>query len=620
LKDLMKKTEEVTVHATTLTQVSVQTGSPVPNDARQQDWSETSDDDQSDQQLSLRLANVVNETTNNVMDIMATEAINASNEGRPAVGFLSDLQNAITNAEQTISTSTQSNRWIATSEEQISLNLPSSSRANGVWGSSPMRGRGRGRGRVRPTLRGHDDDFPRSILSSVTSSSSRYPQPPLIDLTVENETFTTDADGEGYFLMRDPISPASQVSAGYHNSEYFTPQSPSISGVESATQKTIPKESQQTQDAPDDLTYEEICRKIVSNSVFLVLGVKSAVTFKPNGEKADESANTRTAPKSSSLEDLLNNDYEEEDHDNLLPVASSETFRSPESRVYGGAGGRGGGNKGALLVRRFGRNVLRFVSNEVISSKREWYFDELHSAEGWTSDRKCIYTAMQQQEERAKVRIEALSQVSALLAKSKRRRDDSCPEKTNEEEQSNEMENDFLSSVHEFLLAGCYQLGLASPVSLSSKGSEASESEIRAQLSLCHHLDEVQASSIKLQSKIVDTVHEIMQWLITGLHFQASVLEGSFSSRKSERYQSDEVKLLNIFSLSCRFKANDLKLVINSGLLSVLEKFAAGNLHMVSPNSTLSKMNNDILSGLPYSHFVTVASIRLLHMIAVSTA
>jgi len=438
---------------------------------------------------------------------------------------------------------------------------------------------------------------------------------------VENETYTSAVDGEGYFLMRDPTSPVSQASsAGYHNSEYFTPRSPSTTAVEHTQPKTILEESQNSQVSIHILTYEEICQKIIQNSVFLLLGVKSAVTFKQGSPTTSKTSNS--APKSSSLEDLINNDYDDDEQENLPTAKSSETFRSPESRYYGGNGGRIGLQKGALLVRRFGRNILRFVSNEIISSKREWYFDGLHSNEGWNSDQKSIYVALKRQEERAKLRIEALSQVSQLLAKSKRSLLESSQEKLDSENQNqgiDDAESDFLVSVHEFLIAGCYHLGLSNPPTILGKVTEVAEQDYKPSLKLCHYLDEVQSAPIALQNQIVDTVHEVIQWLITGLQSQAASLDGSFSSRKSDRFQSDEVKLLNLFSLSCRFKASDLRLAVNSGLLGILEKFAAGIIHL-SPSSSIGKMSNEVLSNLPYSHFVTVASVRLLHMIAVSTS
>jgi hypothetical protein len=76
--------------------------------------------------------------------------------------------------------------------------------------------------------------------------------------------------------------------------------------------------------------------------------------------------------------------------------------------------------------------------------------------------------------------------------------------------------------------------------------------------------------------------------------------------------KNDEVKLLNLFTLSGKFNANDVTLIVNSGLLPILEKFCN------SSNPDFDGITHQVCGTHP--KYVTMASARLLHMIAGATA
>lgn len=292
--------------------------------------------------------------------------------------------------------------------------------------------------------------------------------------------------------------------------------------------------------------------------------------------------------------------------------------------------------------------------------------------EGWQCDVPTLISALVSQQERAKLRIEALTKILQLISG---QQVDTAPYNSDGKAKESQQQ-DFLGSVHEFLLAGCYHLGLFSPIMISAPQAASSTigthnsrntqpdipvgggpgsagnsnnmlingiswAEFESNIQLCHYLDSIQAAPFHLQKKVVRVVHRIMAWLITCLRKQClaptSVTASSMGLSKDSgipdlkslaiRNDNDQVKLLNLFALSCRFRENDIRLVVNSGVLGVLEKYClngGGRASSAFINGgggvLMGKITGDIWSGLPYPNYVTVASIRLLHMIAVSTS
>lgn len=471
--------------------------------------------------------------------------------------------------------------------------------------SQLLRGRGRARGRGRGRLLSTIATDEEITMFTGSTNPSRFSHPPLIDLTMdlEQENFSADPNSDGYFLMREPSSPDNLTSGGFHNSEYFPVTNQHQRPTEHESTVIVPPEKPEevAVDTVVQLSYEQICEKIVRNSLFLLLGVKSAVNFNHSSE--DKSGNF------SAVIDDIASDVEEEG-ENLPSAKSSETFRSPESRHCNAAGLRPDlQRKGAVIVRRLGRNILRYASNEVILSKRDWFSDGLVSTEGWNSETECIIIALKQQEERLKLRIEAFNQILELISIAKHTREDDTDQPVVVEDGQ-----DFLSSVHEFLLAGCHQLGLSTPLHNPTLAGEG-----LVCLQLAHYLDNVQAAPIELQNQLITVVHEIMLWLISSIRSFLPDETLHSKTKRNVKFQSDESKLLNVFSISYRFKSKDIELIVNSGLITVLEKFVAISMQQY-PSTGLTKGDHDLWPGLPASHYVTLASVRLLHMLAVSTA
>ncbi|CAG7693965.1 unnamed protein product, partial [Allacma fusca] len=480
------------------------------------------------------------------------------------------------------------------------------SRSHGNRAPAGLRYIGRNsRGRFR------DSGSSRTISSVARSYPLRSPNLPpvahhgsygVIDLTRD-----TDTEDDTYLPLHDPPSPPTPMEA----SSAFVVTSRSIGqNPVNGERESFPRNTkiQSTTDIQQpgaetvEQTYEELCQSIIKKSMLLICAVKSSVSLKfVVKSTTSDGCETEEDRDSVLSEDILLFDCDDED--SLPSAKSSETFKTPHN--WNSLGSRGVfQKKGILLVRRLGRNIIRFVAHSIISSKLEWFADSL-SSDGWNSEPDIVLKALKRQEERAVMRLEAIEKIFELVSNSQ----------TGISEVG-QVDADFLSSVVEFLLAGCFQLGIVPALNAATQ-SEQFLTGFDPQLQLSHYLDSIQAAPHTVKQNVTRIVHKVMQWIIANLQGQIAIAEENVLNMHSSRNQSDDVKLLNLFALSGRFSASDVRVMVNAGLLPVLEKFCQLGGEV---SCCLSKINAEVWSSLPYPHYVTVASVRLLHMIAVSCA
>lgn len=603
--------------------------SPSIIDTRAHDWIEVSDED-----------TPIAGTSSQRHMIRTSSSSSSLGRLQEPSEFMNDLRiSAASDSAQINNMELSANRpsWRFYDSEVEGYQSPPRMRHLAFNARTSVRGSGRGRGRGRGVFNSlviHNNEEEASIFqpnNNQQSSTNLFPalQPPIVDLTMDLETdgLNRDPTHNGYFLLHEPESPEHPPpTGGFHNSEFYATSSnsnpPLLVQQHSNDAVNILQSGSTSVENPDpddpavddvlpvttpalvELGYDQICHKLIRNSMLLILGVQSSTTFHHHSDD-----------KSGNFSNTMDNIHSERDDfaENLPSAKSSETFRSPESRYYSNSNG---GMKsdmqqkeavaGVECVRRLGRNLLRFVASEVIMSKQDWYSDSLEDPSGWNSEPQCVIKALKQQEERAKLRIDAFNHILELMSTSR----ENCEDDDTQSQTVNS--NEFLSSVHEFLLAGCYQLGLSAPPLQFSPKLETLELEIKVQLA--HYLDYVQAAPINLQNQLITVVHNIMRWLIVSIRgfTPDNTSLSSIVKRTIMPFQSEEVKLLNVFALSCRFKAKDVDLVVSSGLLPVLEKLISSTTHV--------KSQHDLWPGLPLSHYVTLASIRLLQLLTVSTA
>lgn len=208
-------------------------------------------------------------------------------------------------------------------------------------------------------------------------------------------------------------------------------------------------------------------------------------------------------------------------------------------------------------MRRLCASLLSFVCDEPADKQPL----SNNSMNGWSTELPVINDALHIQKDRAIDRLNALELIYDLMLKSR---------------------NDPSITVHnciqQQLLAGCFGM-------FSTKSEESCTQ-------LHHYLEGISASPVRIQENIRKVVHNIYKLLVESLQANSSDC-----SKK-------QLQLLTIFSLSTRYHANDLTLVIESGLLPILMDMYN---YLMVPKHIISK-----------TQMLNVAALRLTHILAMS--
>lgn len=205
-------------------------------------------------------------------------------------------------------------------------------------------------------------------------------------------------------------------------------------------------------------------------------------------------------------------------------------------------------------------SALCFVCDEPI--EKQSLIGGKKCYEGWCTDLECIQVCLEFHSARAEMRLTSLIQIYLLLSSTHKQM--SSPT--------------LISCLHQQLLCGCFGL-------INLKTSDSCTQ-------LHHYTEGIQASSQHLQFRIREVVHDIYTVLVSSLK------------------ENQQLQLLTVFVLSARYKADDLSLVINNGLLNILIDIAKKNTTFIIPSSLLNEK-------IPHQ---AVAALRLLNIIAMSAS
>ncbi|XP_041442593.1 probable E3 ubiquitin-protein ligase HERC1 isoform X2 [Xenopus laevis] len=233
-------------------------------------------------------------------------------------------------------------------------------------------------------------------------------------------------------------------------------------------------------------------------------------------------------------------------------------------------------------------NVLSFVSGDIGSSPG---FKE--PEEGMSSSPQACVVAMEQQQLRAELRLEALHQILVLLS--------GMEEKENVQSLGNRQapapfqSSSLLTSVRLQFLAGCFGLGTVGHT--GAKGDS---------VHLHHYQDGIRASKNSIQKEIQKAVHKIYQQL-------SATLDRALQANKHHVAQQ-RLLLVTVFALSVRYQPVDVSLAISTGLLSVLSQLCGTDTMLGQPLQLLPKSGVSQLSTA-----LKVASTRLLQILAITT-
>ncbi|KAL4641964.1 putative E3 ubiquitin-protein ligase HERC1 isoform X1 [Arapaima gigas] len=242
----------------------------------------------------------------------------------------------------------------------------------------------------------------------------------------------------------------------------------------------------------------------------------------------------------------------------------------------------------SLGVHALIENIVSFVSGDVGNTPA---FKE--PEESFSTSPQVTVIAMEQQQGRAELRLEALHQIVVLIS--------SMEEKGSQASGTSCISAPFqssslLTSVRLQFLAGCFGLG--------SVGTSGPKGE---SVQLHHYQDGIRAAKRNIQMDIQTAVHKIYQQL-------SVTLERALQANKHHIEAQQRLLLVTVFALSVRYQPADVSLAISSGLLNVLSQLCGTETMLGQPLQLLQKPGVSQLSTA-----LKVASTRLLQILAIST-
>ncbi|XP_027137274.1 probable E3 ubiquitin-protein ligase HERC1 isoform X2 [Larimichthys crocea] len=233
-------------------------------------------------------------------------------------------------------------------------------------------------------------------------------------------------------------------------------------------------------------------------------------------------------------------------------------------------------------------NMVSFISGDVGLAPA---FKE--PEESMSTSPQATILAMEQQQSRAELRLEALHQIVVLIS--------GMEEKGSQPGNADRFSSAFqssslLTSVRLQFLAGCFGLGTVGTGGLK-----------RESVQLHHYQDGVKAAKRSIQMEIQTAVHKIYQQL-------SVTLERALQANKHHIEAQQRLLLVTVFALSVRYQPVDVSLAISSGLLNVLSQLCGTETMLGQPLQLLQKPGVSQLSTA-----LKVASTRLLQILAIST-
>ncbi|XP_053573265.1 probable E3 ubiquitin-protein ligase HERC1 isoform X6 [Bombina bombina] len=245
-----------------------------------------------------------------------------------------------------------------------------------------------------------------------------------------------------------------------------------------------------------------------------------------------------------------------------------------------------------LSIHTLIENALSFVSGDLGNPPG---FKE--PEEGMSSSPQACIIAMEQQQLRAELRLEALHQILVLLSGMEEK--ESMQTLGSRQSPVAFQSSSLLTSVRLQFLAGCFGLScVGQKRSTDSKGDSAY---------LHHYQDGIQASKRSIQKEIQKAVHKIYQQL-------SATLDRALQANKHHVEAQQRLLLVTVFALSVRYQPVDVSLAISTGLLSVLSQLCGTDTMLGQPLQLLPRSGVSQLSTA-----LKVASTRLLQILAITT-
>ncbi|XP_036123353.1 probable E3 ubiquitin-protein ligase HERC1 isoform X14 [Molossus molossus] len=242
----------------------------------------------------------------------------------------------------------------------------------------------------------------------------------------------------------------------------------------------------------------------------------------------------------------------------------------------------------SLGVHTLIENVVSFVSGDVGNAPG---FKE--PEESMSTSPQASIIAMEQQQLRAELRLEALHQILILLSGMEEKGSISL---AGSRLSSGFQSSTLLTSVRLQFLAGCFGLG-----TVGHAGAKGESGRLH------HYQDGIRAAKRNIQIEIQVAVHKIYQQL-------SATLERALQANKHHIEAQQRLLLVTVFSLSVHYQPVDVSLAISTGLLNVLSQLCGTDTMLGQPLQLLPKTGVSQLSTA-----LKVASTRLLQILAITT-
>ncbi|ELW71312.1 putative E3 ubiquitin-protein ligase HERC1 [Tupaia chinensis] len=242
----------------------------------------------------------------------------------------------------------------------------------------------------------------------------------------------------------------------------------------------------------------------------------------------------------------------------------------------------------SLGVHTLIENVVSFVSGDVGNAPG---FKE--PEESMSTSPQASIIAMEQQQLRAELRLEALHQILILLSGMEEKGSISL---AGSRSSSGFQSSTLLTSVRLQFLAGCFGLG-----TVGHAGAKGESGRLH------HYQDGIRAAKRNIQIEIQVAVHKIYQQL-------SATLERALQANKHHIEAQQRLLLVTVFALSVHYQPVDVSLAISTGLLNVLSQLCGTDTMLGQPLQLLPKTGVSQLSTA-----LKVASTRLLQILAITT-
>uniref|UniRef100_A0A452S9S6 HECT-type E3 ubiquitin transferase n=1 Tax=Ursus americanus TaxID=9643 RepID=A0A452S9S6_URSAM len=242
----------------------------------------------------------------------------------------------------------------------------------------------------------------------------------------------------------------------------------------------------------------------------------------------------------------------------------------------------------SLGVHTLIENVVSFVSGDVGNAPG---FKE--PEESMSTSPQASIIAMEQQQLRAELRLEALHQILVLLSGMEEKGSISL---AGSRSSSGFQSSTLLTSVRLQFLAGCFGLG-----TVGHGGAKGESGRLH------HYQDGIRAAKRNIQIEIQVAVHKIYQQL-------SATLERALQANKHHIEAQQRLLLVTVFALSVHYQPVDVSLAISTGLLNVLSQLCGTDTMLGQPLQLLPKTGVSQLSTA-----LKVASTRLLQILAITT-